>query len=57
MASETAKSTQNQTFRWTEEKIALFRGHHANTFPEHRLSFNAWVLRALEFSLANGFRS
>jgi hypothetical protein len=33
------------TLRLPQETLEKLRDEHARTYPEHRLSFNAWLLK------------
>jgi len=39
------------TIRIPEALFAQLKERHAQTYPEHRLSFNAWLVRLIESSL------
>lgn len=46
------------TLRLPEELFTRLREEHAQSYPEHRLSFNRWLLRLLESGLTtNGGRT
>lgn len=39
------------TIRLSEELFARLREEHAQSYPQHRLSFNRWLLRLIESGL------
>lgn len=39
------------TIRMEEKTLARLKDRHAQTFPQHRLSLNRWLVKILEDSL------
>lgn len=44
------------TLRLPEELFTRLREEHAQSYPEHRLSFNRWLLALIERGLRDGTR-
>lgn len=45
---------QPYTIRFPAEMFQQLKNDHAETFAEHRLSFNAWLLRRIQLSFMTG---